>query len=57
MNDLAYKHDEMTALYCRFYSDNANTGNEYRAAGFTFELRDTGQYGFQLPPDQVIIIG
>ena len=37
----------------RFYSDDANQGNEYRAAGFTIELRDTGQYGFQLPADQV----
>ena len=37
----------------RFYSDDANQDNEYRAAGFTIELRDTGQYGFQLPADQV----
>ena len=36
-----------------FYSDNANTGNEFRAAGYTIELRDTGFYGFLLPPDQV----
>lgn len=40
-------------LYFRFYSDNANEKNEYRAAGFTIELRDTGNYGFLLPPDQV----
>ena len=38
----------------RFYSDGANERNEYRAAGYTIELRDTGAYGFQLPPDQVI---
>ncbi|XP_065913902.1 carboxypeptidase B-like [Dysidea avara] len=38
-----------------FYSDNANENNgEYRAAGFTIELRDTGLYGFLLPPDQII---
>ena len=37
----------------RFYSDDANSNNEYRAAGYTIELRDIGQYGFQLPPDQV----
>jgi len=36
-----------------FYSDNANTNNNYRAAGYTFELRDTGQYGFELPPQEV----
>ena len=36
-----------------FYSDNANVNNEYRAAGYTIELRDTGEYGFELPPDQV----
>ena len=38
---------------CRFYSDDANENSEYRAAGYTIELRDTGQYGFELPPDQV----
>ena len=36
-----------------FYSDDANSNNEFRAAGFTIELRDTGQFGFLLPPDQV----
>lgn len=36
-----------------FYSDDANTGNEFRAAGYTIELRDTGAYGFRLPADQV----
>jgi hypothetical protein len=37
-----------------FYSDDANEGNgEYRAAAYTIELRDTGYYGFLLPPDQV----
>lgn len=36
-----------------FYSDDANTANEFRAAGYTIELRDTGFYGFLLPPDQV----
>ncbi len=36
-----------------FYSDNANQNNEHRAAGYTIELRDEGQYGFELPPDQV----
>ena len=37
----------------RFYTDDANVNNDYRAAGITIELRDTGRYGFQLPPDQV----
>ncbi|XP_065890606.1 carboxypeptidase B-like [Dysidea avara] len=38
-----------------FYSDNANVNNgDYRSAGYTLELRDTGQYGFLLPPDQII---
>lgn len=36
-----------------FYSDNANANSNYRAAGYTIELRDTGQYGFELPPEQV----
>lgn len=38
-----------------FYSEDANSGNKYRSAGYTIELRDTGQYGFLLPPEQVII--
>ncbi|XP_065909435.1 carboxypeptidase O-like [Dysidea avara] len=38
-----------------FYSDNANLNNgDYRAAGITIELRDNGQSGFLLPPDQII---
>ena len=36
-----------------FYSEEANIGNEFRSVGYTIELRDTGQYGFILPPDQV----
>lgn len=36
-----------------FYSEDANSVNRYRSAGYTIELRDTGQYGFLLPPDQV----
>ena len=36
-----------------FYSDDANGGNEFRAASYVIELRDTGTYGFLLPPDQV----
>ena len=46
----------MTVANCiyRFYGDEATSTNEgYRAAGYTFELRDTGDYGFELPPDQV----
>ena len=40
--------------YTRFYTEDAAEMNDgYRAAGFTIELRDTGQYGFLLPPDQV----
>ena len=38
-----------------FYSEEANMDNEYRSAGYTIELRDTGQYGFLLPPDQVCL--
>lgn len=40
-------------MWCRFYTDDANTGNSHRAAGMTIELRDTGTYGFELPPNQV----
>ena len=36
-----------------FYSEDANEGNTYRSVGYTVELRDTGQYGFLLPPEQV----
>jgi len=31
---------------------NVNNG-DYRAAGITIELRDNGQFGLLLPPDQV----
>ena len=49
-----FNHYNYRSLTLRFYSDDANQNNgEYRAAGFTFELRDNGQYGFLLPPDQV----
>jgi hypothetical protein len=38
-----------------FYGEQATSFNKgYRAAGYTVELRDTGQYGFLLPPDQII---
>ena len=36
-----------------FYSEEANNQNEFRSAGYTVELRDTGQYGFILPPEEV----
>ena len=36
-----------------FYSDDGNVNNDYRAAGYTIELRDTGQYGFELLPEEV----
>ena len=36
-----------------FYSEDANALNKHRSAGYTMELRDTGEYGFLLPPDQV----
>lgn len=40
-----------------FYSDDANENNgQYRSASYTIELRDTGSYGFLLPPSQVLII-
>lgn len=38
-----------------FYGEDATSSNGgYRAASFTIELRDTGAYGFLLPPDQII---
>lgn len=36
-----------------FYSDDANELNDYRPASYTIELRDTGEYAFFLPPEQV----
>lgn len=37
-----------------FYSNDANENNgEYRAAAYTIELPDTGQYGFLLSPKEV----
>lgn len=36
-----------------FYSEDANDVNKYRSAGYTIELRDTGFYGFLLPPSLV----
>lgn len=36
-----------------FYSEEANTLNKYRSAGYTIELRDTGTFGFLLPPSLV----
>ena len=38
-----------------FIEDAAENNDGYRAAGYTTELRDTGEYGFLLPPDQVAI--
>lgn len=40
-----------------FYSEEANTLNKYRSAGYTIELTDTGFYGFLLPPEQIIPTG
>lgn len=38
-----------------FYGKQATDGNQgYKAPGYTIELRDTGTYGFQLPPAQII---
>jgi murein tripeptide amidase MpaA len=38
-----------------FYGKEATAGNQgYKAAGYTIELRDTGDYGFQLPANQII---
>lgn len=50
----SYHVTEFYFVLRRIYSDDANANNDYRAAGYTVELRDTGQYGFELPPDQVI---
>ena len=37
-----------------FYSEDANSNSPYRAASFTIELRDEGQFGFLLPPQEVL---
>jgi len=38
--------------------DDASSKNQgVRAYGYTVELRDTGQYGFQLPASQIIPSG
>ena len=59
---------ELSCIYCvyvgshalyysyRFYTEDAAENNDgYRTAGYTIELRDTGEYGFLLPPVQVAI--
>ena len=39
---------------CRFYSDDASSDNGgYRAITYVIELRDNGNMGFLLPPQQV----
>ena len=54
---LWFLYSSVLPICVRFYSEDANKNNQgYRAAGFTIELRDTGQYGFLLPPDQVILL-
>jgi len=40
-----------------YYSSDGNVNNEFRAAAYTIELRDTGEYGFVLPPDLVLFGG
>jgi len=41
-----------------FYDEEATENNGgFRAAGFTLELRDTGRYGFLLPPTEIIPCG
>jgi len=41
-----------------FYENQDNVDNKgYKAAGYTIELRDTGRYGFELPPAQIIPTG
>ncbi len=38
----------------RFYGVHASrTNGGYRAASYMVVLRDTGKYGYLLPPDQV----
>lgn len=39
--------------YRCYGEDASSTNGGYRAAGYSFELRDTGEYGFLLPADQV----
>ncbi len=37
-------------VFIRFYSDDANKNNQYRAASYTVVLRDYGTNGYLLPP-------
>ena len=61
VNGVRYTNQKSIGLYPTtgsaddwFYSDDANENNgDYRAAAYTIELRDTGNYGFVLPPAQV----
>lgn len=61
VNGASYSNEKSIGLYPTtgaaddwMYSDDANEGNgEYRAGVYTIELRDTGFYGFQLPPEYV----
>ena len=52
----ALAYSNMMFHYSRFYGDDATAANKgYRVASYTIELRDTGRYGFELPPAQVSI--
>ncbi len=59
-NENIYTSQKSSQLYTSsgtasdwFYSDLGNVNNEFRAAAYTIELRDTGTYRFELPPSQV----
>jgi len=55
VNNVTYQPGQW---YSRLYPSSGvmqdYTYAERAAWGFTFELRDTGQFGFILPPDQII---
>eukprot|EP00040_Diaphanoeca_grandis_P038854 m.257536 g.257536 ORF g.257536 m.257536 type:complete len:438 (+) comp35393_c0_seq1:111-1424(+) len=62
VNGLTYVSQKSIALYTTtgtasdwFYGNAVSAGSgSVRAYGYTIELRDTGRYGFELPPNEII---
>lgn len=54
VHGVKYQNIRGVELYPAGGALNDQFYGEYKFAGYTIELRDTGRYGFLLPPDQII---